>query len=117
MFRGRDSKGACAHSSPRASRLHSICISASLHNATKHTENKREHRGGERKDRPNNKLNHKRESLTCVCVYCVCVRVCIEQGDRKPEEDGGDKDKCREGERQRAAEERKTEGEIKFART
>lgn len=67
-------RGACAKSSPRANCLHSICISASMHNTTKHTENKREHRGGERTDRPNNKLNHQRLSLTlCVCV-CVSKR-------------------------------------------
>lgn len=41
-----DTKGAYAQSSPRANCLHSICISGSVHNTTKHTENKREHRGG-----------------------------------------------------------------------
>lgn len=41
----------------------------------------------------------------------------IEGGDRKLEQDEGDEDKCRKGERQRAAVKRKTEGEIKFART
>lgn len=88
-----------------------------MHNATKHTENKREHRGGERKDRPNNKLDHKRESLTCVCASAR-ARVLVERGDGKARGGrGGDEDKCREGERQRAAAERKTEGEIKFART
>lgn len=71
-FSSRATRGAYECSSTTTNCLHSICISASLHNATKHTENKRERRGGERRDRPNNKPNHKRRSLTrfvCVCAH------------------------------------------------
>lgn len=60
-----------------------------------------------------------REGVCRVCVRArVRARAFVEQGDGKARGGrGGDEDKCREGERQRAAEERKTEGEIKFART
>lgn len=61
--------------------------------------------GGERTDRPNNKLNHKRQSLT----LCVCVRE-PDRETEKQEEDEGDEDKCRRGERQRAAEKKKDRG-------
>lgn len=99
-------RGACAKSSPRANCLHSICISASMHNTTKHTENKREHRGGERTDRPNNKLNHQRLSLTlCVCV-CACQR-----GSQKARAGQGRWRQMQKGrERQRAAEKTKDRG-------
>lgn len=68
----------CTLSPPRALSISlcSICSAASLpRTRTKHRRNKREHRGKAYRDRPNNKLNHKRESLW-VCVYmsvCLCV--------------------------------------------
>ena len=46
----------------------------------------------------------------CVRVCVVCARVCSEEQDRKREEDEGDEDKCRKGERQRAAERTKDRG-------